>query len=652
MSAVPDEGAVLGFLRSSSAPVGWQQLIRKFVEGGDPNDFKRLVKRLVSEGKMRKIKGRRYILTDGETPERSGKSKAQDGVREDSLRARIIREGHFLFAVSGEGRDKVKFVLPKAFQGHAKPGQSVLIKPLDRKGPFGYPAAKVLTGVRHTATFSEVSQAFLKDMGLPQGYPKAAMREAEQSPEPVWMGDKRRMDLRAQYIVTIDPADAKDHDDAISLEKLSNGNWKLGVHIADVSEYVSLDGALDEEALRRSFTQYLPWTAVPMLPQRLSGDLCSLLEGRERLAFSCLMEVDDAGKLVKFDFNETFIKVARFYSYEEAQALKDSGDPFLKQLSDFTDLLLRRRREDGYLEFQFPEPKVQLDADRQPVDIRPVERVSSYGWIEECMLLANQAAAMYLHRYKLPGLFRVHEQPDLEVVAELWTSQTALSKGHDVRAEFSTLRETHDYLNSDVQHFYIRLLDPSRGALPPSVQRRILQSMKKAQYDPRPLGHFALGWLYYSHFTSPIRRYADLWTHRVMKAYLHGEKPARSLRTRAVAVAGQVSEREISVMKVERKAMRVATAWIFQAHVGKEFIGEISGVEGFGLFVTVSNPYGEGLIPVARMRDDFYEHDLETKRLIGRRHGRTFELGLRVKVRVARSDPFSGQVDFDFLGRA
>jgi hypothetical protein len=191
----------------------------------------------------------------------------------------VVREGKFLFAVTGEGRNRLKFVLPRGESGSAKPGSSVRIKPLDRKGPFGYPAAKVLSAAREEMDFAEVSKAFFKRHGIPAGYPKRAMAEAADQPEPVWENHRKRLDLRAEHIVTIDPADAKDHDDAISLEKLPDGRWKLGVHIADVSEYVALDGPLDDEALHRGYTQYLPWTAAPMLPQRLSGDLCSLLEG-------------------------------------------------------------------------------------------------------------------------------------------------------------------------------------------------------------------------------------------------------------------------------------------------------------------------------------------------------------------------------------
>jgi ribonuclease R len=502
--------------------------------------------------------------------------------------------------------------------------------------------------------FEAVSRAFFKRHGIPLGYPKKALAEAADQPEPLWENHKKRRDMRDEYIVTIDPPDAKDHDDALSLEKLPDGRWKLGVHIADVSEYVSLDGALDEEALSRAYTQYLPWTAAPMLPQRLSGDLCSLLEGKDRLAFSCFMEVDADGTLGAYHFEETFIRVARFHSYQEAQGLKEQGEPFLCLLSEFTDALLAKRKRDGYLDFQLPEPRVKLDEARAPLDIYPGVRLPSHGWVEECMLLANQATARHLHKHKLPGLYRVHEQPDIEVVQELWAGQAELTArieaGQSNNNTVDKMRDTGGYLNPMVQQFYVRLLDPSRGALPPAVQRRILQSMKKAQYSASPLGHFALGWQYYAHFTSPIRRYSDLWTHRVMKLFAHGEKIPRQLMNRAIGVAEEISGREIDVVKTERKAMRIATAWIFRKLVGREFEGDISGVEGFGLFVTLTNPYGEGMVPVSRMRGDYYEKDLTTGHLVGARTRVRFELGQRVRVRVAKSDPFSGHVDFDLLG--
>jgi ribonuclease R len=704
-ATVANEKTVVAFLNASEGAVGYLRLLAQFATNiEEERGLKKLLKKLAAADKILKLKGKRYAKIThvvepsvgvkhashapkkvhgvAETaPAAPGKADpAADGTgpasrrheaakrtnqplnqgsdkpaSDSSVKARIVREGKFLFALAGEGKKKLKFVIPKSKDAAPAPGEWVMVRPLGRNGPYGYPAAKVVSGEaghggeKRSPEFAAVSRAFFKERGIPMAYPKKALEEAEAAPEPSEDRFEGRLDMRGDHVVTIDPADAKDHDDAISVKKLPDGSWKVAVHIADVSEYVQADGALDDEALRRAYTQYLPWTAAPMLPQRLSGDLCSLLEGKDRLAFTCLMTVSAKGDLKAFEFAETVINVARFHSYEEAQRLKDEGDKGLGLLAEFADLLLARRKEEGYLDFQLPEPKVVLNEAREPMDIRPGVRLPSHGWVEECMLLANRACAQYIHQHKVPGLYRVHEQPDVEVVEELWAHQSALS-GRVEPADALRLRETEGYLNPRVQQFYVKLLDSSRGALPPALQRKILQSMKKAQYDARPLGHFALGWQYYAHFTSPIRRYADLWTHRMMKKHARGQKIPKLLRTRAIAVAEEISQREIDVVKIERKAMRTATAWIFKDLVGREMLGEISGTENFGVFVTVSNPYGEGLVPVNRLRDDYYEKDPETGHLVGRRHGRRFELGQKIKVRVSRSDPFAAQIDFDFLG--
>jgi ribonuclease R len=268
------------------------------------------------------------------------------------------------------------------------------------------------------------------------------------------------------------------------------------------------------------------------------------------------------------------------------------------------------------------------------------------------MLLANQATARFLTKHKLPGLFRVHEQPDLEAVADLWATAGVLHQDKGMADQIKKLGQTRGYLNPAVQKFFIRLLSQEGGALPASVQRKILQSMKKAQYSAESLGHFALGWAHYAHFTSPIRRYADLWTHRVIKQFLHGGKIPRNMKQRAVAVADQISEKEIAIMKTERKGLKTATAWVLRQHIGQEFEGEVSGIENFGLFVSITEPYGEGLIPVKFLRDDFYIKDEGTGHLVGRRTRSRFQIGDKLKVRLERSDPFTAQVDFFYLGRA
>jgi ribonuclease R len=540
-------------------------------------------------------------------------------------------------------------LIPRKNLGDAKPGDIVSARIVQEDG--GERIGRIVATLQEEVSFQEVSKHFFRENNLPYGYPKKGLQEAGSFPEPVWEMLENRTDFRDLHIITIDPSTAKDHDDAISLQRRKDGTWLLGVHIADVAEYVTADTALDREAVERAFTQYLPWTACPMLPQRLSSDLCSLLEGRERLSFSCMMEVSPEGELKKYEFVEGFIRVEHFYSYEEAQAARDAGDPFLMELDEFTSVLLAKRRKDGFIDFQFPEPKVEMK-EGAPFRIYPAVRVSSHSWIEECMLLANQATAMYLTKHKLPGLFRVHEQPDLDVVAELWATQGLAHKDKGMAEAFDKMGPSRGNLNPAIQKFFIRLLGKEGGALPAAVQRKILQSMKKAQYSPEALGHFALGWLHYAHFTSPIRRYADLWTHRVMKAHVRGQKVHKHLRTLARDVADRISEREIAVMKTERRSFKVATAWVLREHVGREFTGEVSGLENFGIFVSLEDPMGEGLIPIRCLRDDYYEKDEETGHLVGRRTRQRFELGDKVRVRLDRSDPFSAQVDFDFIGRA
>jgi ribonuclease R len=628
-------------------------------KAGGPNGAgSRFLPRGGRKGGFREIPGEDYDKTKRRTGMGARGGALGKGARAEGdaglVKGKLIRQGGFHFVKPSQGGhakpDEDDLILiPRKNLGGAKAGDIVSARILEEDGSERI--GRIVATLEEEISFAEVSKQFFRENHLPHGYPKKALQDAGSFPEPVWEMLENRTDFRDQHIITIDPSTAKDHDDAISLQRRKDGTWLLGVHIADVAEYVGPDTALDHEALERAFTQYLPWTAAPMLPQRLSSDLCSLLEGRERLAFSCMMEVAHDGSLKKFDFVESFIRVEHFYSYEEAQAARESGDPFLKELDEFTAVLLAKRRLDGFIDFQFPEPKVEMK-DGAPFRIYPAVRMASHSWIEECMLLANQATAMFLTKHKLPGLFRVHEQPDLDVVAELWASQGQAHKDKGMADVFDKMEATRGNLNPAIQKFFIRMLGREGGALPPAVQRKILQSMKKAQYSADPLGHFALGWLHYAHFTSPIRRYADLWTHRVIKAHVRGQRIHKHLKALARTVGESISEREIAVMKVERRSLKTATAWVLRGFVGHEFTGEVSGLENFGIFVSLKDPMGEGLIPVRALRDDFYQKDEETGHLVGRRTRQRFELGDKVRVRLDRSDPFSGQVDFDFLGRA
>jgi ribonuclease R len=688
-SAIPTGAAVLAAIKKNQPrPVSHLELLRYFqLDQPQEKAFKKLMKSLVRQGAMERLKGKRYllpgpdmVLAEAATPKKEstgkGEIKTATGGESDTtthettakdpkvsenkerIRAKLLKQGHFYFAVpiadpgekprpKGTKSKAERILIPRKHMGKAKPGDLIMVQILEPATRTHEAVGKIISGMRRESDFGEVSHQFFREFKLSKSYPRRPLEEASDLPAPTYTGEHGREDLRNLYIITIDPSTARDHDDAISLEKIEGGNWRLGVHIADVSEYVSADSALDHEALRRSFTQYLPWVAVPMLPERLSADLCSLREGCERLAFSCFMEVNAKGQMKGFRFAETFIRVTKFYSYEEAQQAKENGDPHLTLIDTFATLRQAVRKEEGNLEFAFPEPRVTCDADGVPVDIYPGVRLASHSWIEECMLLCNQAAAKYLTKNKLPGLFRVHEQPDLDVVSELFVTQGGSKPDPELMKAFSELTETKGYLNPAVQKFYARLLSQENGPLPASVQRKVLRSMKKALYAPEALGHFALGWLHYAHFTSPIRRYADLWIHRVMKAHLRGKKKFAAEKQQAESIAEQISGREIDIMKTERKGMKTATAWVLQKHIGQEFTATITGVEEFGLFVAITNPYGEGMVPVARLGDDFYIKDESTYSLVGRRSKHRFTLGQTLEVRLTRSNPFSGQVDFE-----
>ncbi len=632
LKGLPTPEQVLEFLRAAGQRAHRASDLReKFqVAREHKGEFRGILRLLERRNLIRSVKGHRYVARleqEGVVPPAPTPATVAAGSPVTGVRSKA--HGGAATKVGPSGKKVVR-------------GKSGSARPRDEnRGERGWKKEQI--------PFSQVSKMFFKENHVPFNYPAKPLKDAALYPEPDPENYPGRRDLRHIEIYTIDPVTAKDHDDAISLERKGKENWLLGVHIADVAEYVKSDTAIDQEALNRAFTQYLPWTAAPMLPDFLSGNLCSLREGVDRLAFSCMMEVDAKGDVVEFEFVETLICVRKFFSYEEAQQARDSGDKFLAQLDAFTKILTHRRKREGFIDFQFPEPRVELDEARVPKRIYISERLASHAWIEECMLLTNQVAAQFMQRHSIPGLYRVHEEPDLDNVAELASLPGLNIPPKLLKAAMTAKKKGSGNINPGIQQLFTRLLDEPES-LPVSVQRKILQSMKKARYSAECEGHFALGWLYYAHFTSPIRRYADLWTHRVMKAFLRRETMNRKWLKRAERIGDSISEREIAVMKVERKGMRTAMAWTMQAHLGEEFVGEISGLENFGIFVIIKDPYAEGLVPINRLTDDYYEKDSRTGHLVGRRQRRQFHMGQKIRVRLDKADPVSSQLDFDFLG--
>jgi ribonuclease R len=503
-----------------------------------------------------------------------------------------------------------------------------------------------LIGSNKFETFREVADQFLKRLMVPTGYPPKAIAEVGQRKSPDLEGFEGRLDLRHLEVLCIDPLGARDHDDAISLiPGAKAGDWQLGVHIADVSHYVEDDSDLDREAVARAFTQYLPWEAHPMLPEVLSSGWCSLVEGEDRYAFSCLIELKPDGSVRSFEFVKSVVKVTRSITYEEAQAAEGEGDPAMVEFAKVCGLLKAQRSKSGILLLDMPESKVVFDENNNPIKIDQRKNIPSMNWIEECMLLANQCCAKFCTKNKLHGLYRTHEPPPREDIQDLAQTEPDLFRGHSVRQIVERDEPEGHGRNVDPVRFdlYRKLVESARGDA--VLMRKILRSMSKARYSAESEGHFALNWADYSHFTSPIRRYADLWVHRQMSAFLAGHR-IKGQDERIMEIADRISEREIVIMKTERQALKLCAAWIMKDSLGETFDAVISGMESFGMFVEIPSTGAEGLLRYQDMDGDYYQLSEDGESLVGRRSRRVFRRGDSMRVILSRVDLENGQLDF------
>ena len=489
--------------------------------------------------------------------------------------------------------------------------------------------------------------SIIRKCGLPTEFPKSVVNEAGEIPETV----ERRMmegreDLRGKFIVTIDPDDARDFDDAIHVEKIDNEGWQLSVHIADVASYVEPESALDGEARRRGNSVYLPDRVIPMLPERLSNGVCSLRPGVDRLTHSVFIQFEKNGRAKSARFAKTVIRSAQRLTYKQAYAILQSkpDDELSKRLHTawtLASLLRRKRFEHGSLDLDFPEVKVHVDATGAPVKLERVENDESHQLIEEFMLAANEAVARELRHRAIPTIYRVHENPDPEKLAEY--REFVLSFNYRV-GDLSHRPEIQRFLAS------IRG-KPEEQAL----KIGLLKSLKRARYAPQPLGHYGLAKANYLHFTSPIRRYADLVVHRTLAG--------RNLRSRSrldinqiSSIADHISETERTAAEAEIEAVRMKKLQFFQRQLDlrdpQVFRAAIVDVRNYGLVVELPDVLVTGLIHVSALTDDFYLFDPAHRRLLGRRSRKGFAVGDQVRVFVARVDAFKRQIDFALADRA
>jgi len=504
--------------------------------------------------------------------------------------------------------------------------------------------------------------AVLRNYGIPEEFPEAVLREAEKIDQSVAetaassesahelsggaAGSRR--DLRDQLIITIDGADAKDLDDAVNVKKLENGHYLLGVHIADVSHYVRENSELDREALKRGCSVYLLDTVVPMLPKQLSNGICSLNEGVDRLTLSVEIEIDPKGEICGYEIFESVIRSAARMVYSDVSDIIENQDQQLiekyshiyEMICDMDRLanILRSKREaGGSLDFDIDESYIQLDEEGVPVDIRPSERRVANRIIEEFMLTANKVIAEHHFWMEIPFVYRVHEKPDPE-------------KMEAFKAFAGTLGYSLKGSTEDVRPKSLRdILSQAEGSDAEGIVNRVLlKSMKKADYQPTCDGHFGLGFTYYCHFTSPIRRYPDLMIHRIIKEVLHGEMDDEAIKhfSEAAARAAEVSSvQERVAVDAERTIEKKKKAQYMRERIGQEFSGIVSGVLNSGFFVELPNTI-EGYVPIETLKDDYYSMDAGNYRIVGERTGKTYRVGDRVDVIVDVVNLATDEIDF------
>lgn len=456
---------------------------------------------------------------------------------------------------------------------------------------------------------------------------------------------KSRLDFRNENCITIDPADAKDFDDAVSFKSLDNGNIELGVHIADVSHYVTENSAIDKEAFKRGTSVYLVDRVIPMLPEHLSNELCSLQPNKDSLTFSCIMEFSQSGEIKNYKISPSIIHSKRRFNYEEVQSIIDNkaNDQYLPMLQDmmsFSKVLTKKRLNDGGIDFETPEVEFDLDDVGFPTAIKRKCRLDSHRLIEEFMLAANRTVSEHIkkisnEKFTYPFIYRVHEKPDAEKMNKLLEFLKAI--GYQFK-----------FNKNDLSSFFQKLLNDIKGTKEEIVIEEIsLRSMMKAMYATKNIGHFGLGFKDYTHFTSPIRRYPDLIVHRLLRQYLNGSHIDRNLLSRKLTkICDQSSSMERLALEAERESVRLKKNEYISLHVGEQFDGVISGVMSFGIFVEIVDTLVEGLIHITNLDDDYYIYDEKSYSLVGRDTNRVLRLGDTVRILVETVNLEVGKVDF------
>lgn len=539
--------------------------------------------------------------------------------------------------------------IPEGKEKGAMTGHKVVVSLTSYGGERMKPEGVVTEIIGHINDPGTDIISIVKGFDLPMEFPERVINQAERVAKEVSEADRAgRMDLRTWKMVTIDGEDAKDLDDAVSLTK-EGENYQLGVHIADVTNYVQERSALDREALNRGTSVYLVDRVIPMLPHKLSNGICSLNAWEDRLALSCIMTVNPKGEVIDHVIAETVVRVDARMSYTSVAKILEDRDaeerkkyeefvPMFEQMAELSHILRTRRKHRGSIDFDFPETKMILDENGRPIEIRPYERNVATKLIEDFMLLANETVAEEYFWRELPFLYRTHEAPDEEKMKKLST--------------FINNFGYHIHMGNEVRPMEVqKLLGKVEGTPEEAlISRLALRSMKQAKYTPENTGHFGLAAKYYTHFTSPIRRYPDLQIHRIIKENIRGRlKEERIAHYEKILpeVAMQAGVTERRAEEAERETIKLKKVEYMKERIGEEFEGVISGITKWGAYVELPNTI-EGLVHVMNMRDDHYEYWEEQYELIGEHTRNVYKLGQVVRVRVLGVDRLQRTIDFEF----
>lgn len=588
----------------------------------------------------------------------------KEGKRQEGVVVKVLERGmpeivgtyqlnrDFGFVISDNPKFSKDIFIPRKEAAGIKNGDKVIVVITDYGSGNKNPEGKIKENLGNIRTPGTDILAIVKSFGIPSEFPEKVMKQVQRVPDHVLDADRDgRLDLRHLQTVTIDGEDAKDLDDAISLTK-EGDIYHLGVHIADVSNYVQYNSALDREALKRGTSVYLADRVVPMLPERLSNGICSLNQGEDRLALSCLMDINEKGKVVSHQIAETVINVNERMCYTDVKNILEDTDeeakkryealiPMFFMMKELSGILRNSRHHRGSIDFDFPESKIILNAAGKAIDVKPYEANVATRIIEDFMLMANETVAQEYCTEEIPFVYRTHDNPDPEKVESLLTLL------HNQGVKIQKAKE--EITPKEIQQIIESIEGLPNEAM---ISRLVLRSMKQAKYTTECSGHFGLAAKYYCHFTSPIRRYPDLQIHRIIKDNLRG-RLMREGRTEHYAeildeVARQSSVCERRADEAERESDKLKKAEYMSYHLGEEFEGIISGVTGWGLYVELPNTV-EGLVHVNTLRDDYYVFDQESYELRGEMTKKVYKLGDKVRVRVADADKMLKTVDFELV---